>query len=88
MYGLGLINTKFDSDENDWYHHYKIVNVEKPRAEIKDLQLVFIELPKFKAKNFREKKLRVLWLRFMSELNEKTDHVPHELLDVPEIRKR
>src|SRR5271163_1623808 len=34
VYGLGLINTTFDPDENDWYHHYKIVNVEKPRAEI------------------------------------------------------
>jgi predicted transposase/invertase (TIGR01784 family) len=87
VYGLGLINTIFDPDDNDWYHHYKIVNVNKPRVEIKDLQLVFIELPKFKAKNFRDKKLQVLWLRFMSELNEKANQVPSEWLEVPEIKQ-
>ncbi len=87
VYGLGLINTTFDPNEQNWYHHYKIVNVKNPVAEIKDLQLVFIELPKFKAKNFREKKLQVLWLQFMSELNEKSNQVPKEWLDVPEIKE-
>src|SRR6185437_316366 len=88
VYGLGLINTQFDPDENDWYHHYKMVNVQKPKAaEIKDLQLVFIELPKFKAKNLPEKKLQILWLRFMSELNENTQHLPSEWLSVPEIKE-
>ena len=87
VYGLGLINTTFNSNEEDWYHHYKIVNVKKPAAEIKDLQLVFIELPKFKAKHFREKKLQVLWLRFISELNEKTNQAPKEWLETPEIKE-
>jgi predicted transposase/invertase (TIGR01784 family) len=87
VYGLGLLNATFDPNENDWYHHYKIVNVEKPQAEIKDLQLVFIELPKFKAKNFPERKLQVLWLRFMSELDEKTKSIPAEWLAVPEIKQ-
>ena len=87
VYGLGLINTTFDQNEEDWYHHYKIVNVKKPAVEIKDLQLVFIELPKFKAKNFREKRLQVLWLRFISELNEKTNQAPEEWLETPEIKE-
>ncbi len=88
VYGLGLINTIFDLDGNDWYHHYKIINVDQPQAaEIKDLQLIFIELPKFKAKNFPEKKLQVLWLRFMAELNEKANQVPAEWLSVPEIKQ-
>ena len=87
VYGLGLINTTFDSDKEHWYHHYKIVNVQKPKVEIKDLQLVFIELPKFKAKNYRDKKLQVLWLRFMSELNEKVNQVPSDWLEVPEIKQ-
>ena len=88
VYGLGLINTIFDPDGNDWYHHYKIINVDQPQAaEIKDLQLIFIELPKFKAKNFPEKKLQVLWLRFMAELNEKANQVPAEWLSVPEIKQ-
>lgn len=87
VYGLGLINTTFDQNEQDWYHHYKIVNVKKPAVEIKDLQLVFIELPKFKAKDFRGKRLQALWLRFISELNEKTNQAPEEWLETPEIKE-
>ncbi len=87
VYGLGLINTTFDANEEDWYHHYKIVNVKKPAKEIKDLQLVFIELPKFQAKNLREKRLQVLWLRFISELNEKTNQAPQEWLETPDIKE-
>jgi predicted transposase/invertase (TIGR01784 family) len=87
VYGLGLINTEFDPNPADWYHHYTMINVEKPQAQIKDLQLIFIELPKFKAQNRRDKKLSVLWLRFMSELNDKTKYIPNEWLDVPEIKE-
>ncbi|HVV69533.1 MAG TPA: Rpn family recombination-promoting nuclease/putative transposase [Gammaproteobacteria bacterium] len=87
VYGLGLIASEFDPDPDHWYHHYKMVNVEKPAIEIKDLQLVFIELPKFKSKTYREKKLQVLWLRFISELDTKTRDIPEEWLRVPEIKK-
>lgn len=87
VYGLGLLNTTFDPDDAHWYHHYKIVNVQKPAVEIKDLQLIFIELPKFKANNYRDRKLQVLWLRFMSELNEKVNQVPNDWLEVPEIKQ-
>ena len=87
VYGLGLINTIFDKESPNWYHHYKMVNVQKPEVEIKDLQLVFIELPKFKAQHYSDKKLQILWLRFMSELNEKSLEVPTEWLAVPEIKQ-
>jgi predicted transposase/invertase (TIGR01784 family) len=87
IYGLGLLNTQFDADPEHWYHHYTMINVKKPEAQIKDLQLVFIELPKFKAKHFRQKKLQVLWLRFMAELNDKMKQLPSEWLDVSEIRE-
>lgn len=52
---------------------------------IKHLQLVFVELPKFPVHSPQEKKLRLLWLRFLREINEKTVTVSQELLDVPEI---
>jgi predicted transposase/invertase (TIGR01784 family) len=87
VYGLGLINSQFDPNPNDWYHHYKIVNIEKPQCEIKDLQLVFIELPKFKAKTRAEKKLQILWLRFLSELGDDMHTIPEEWLHVPEIER-
>ena len=86
VYGLGLVATTFDSDPAHWYHHYKLVNIDKPVQEvIEHLQLIFIELPKFPVHSSEGKKLRMLWLRFMREINEKTRHVSEELLAVPEI---
>lgn len=87
VYGLGLLAENFDHESPDFYHHYKIINVEKPSRELKGLQFVFIELQKFKPTNHSQRKLQVLWLRFMSEINEKTRTVDPELLAVPEIRE-
>lgn len=87
VYGLGLIATNFDMTEQ-WYHHYQLVNKDKiPREVIEHLQLVFIELPKFPVKSAQEKQLRLLWLRFMREINEHTKAVPEDLQAIPEIQE-
>ncbi len=87
VYGLALLGSIFDKESADWYHHYTLVNLEKPERTIKDLQLIFVELPKFRSSTILEKKLQVLWLRFMSELNQDTRTVPEEWLSVPEIKE-
>jgi septation ring formation regulator EzrA len=46
---------------------------------------VFIELPKFSPHSIKEKKMAVLWLRFLTEINEKTMEAPEELLENPEV---
>ena len=52
---------------------------------IEHLQLVLIEPPKFSAISPNEKKLRLLWLRFLREIDETTTTISQELLDIPEI---
>jgi predicted transposase/invertase (TIGR01784 family) len=85
VYGLGLIASVFDPTP-DWYHHYQFVNIDKPHKErIEHLQLIFIELPKFPIHSTEEKQLRLLWLRFLREINQDTQVVSPELLSVPEI---
>jgi len=87
VYGLGLVNTIFDRESPEWYHHYQLVNVEKPVREIiEGLQLVFIELPKFEAHGASDD-IRMLWLRFMREVNQKTMQVSPELLAIPAIHE-
>lgn len=87
VYGLGLIAENFDSTDQ-WYHHYQLVNKDRtPREIIEHLQLVFIELQKFPIKSAQEKQLRLLWLRFMREINEKTRTVSEDLQSVPEIQE-
>ena len=85
VYGVALLATSFDESEH-WYHHYQLVNVTKPTVEIiEHLQLVFIELEKFPVNSQTEKRLRLLWLRFLREISHKTKEVSSDLLEVPEI---
>jgi predicted transposase/invertase (TIGR01784 family) len=83
VYALGLINEVFDKESPDWYHHYKIVNIDKPTREIKGLQFVFVEIPKFKPETALDKKIRRLWLRFLKEIDQGEFDPPPELLAYP-----
>ncbi len=84
VYGLGLVAEIYEKETPDWYHHYQLVK--KGNSDvIEHLQLIFIELPKFPIHSQNEKKLRLLWLRFLREIDEKTRTVSQELLAIPEI---
>lgn len=81
VYVLSLVNEIFEPKMNEYYHHYKIVNIDYPEKQIEGLEFVFVELPKFKTKNLTEKKLEVLWLKFLTEVGEGSEQIPKELLD-------
>jgi predicted transposase/invertase (TIGR01784 family) len=90
VYALNFVNDRFEKSpemENEYYHHYKIVNIKNTEKQIKGLEFLFVELPKFKPQNRVEKKLHDLWLRFLTEINENTREVPKELLDNELIRE-
>ena len=87
VYGLGIINDTFDRDSDDWFHHYRQVNVQKPERVLEGLELVFIELPKFKPQSWEQKRIGVLWLRFLKEFKGQQLEVPEEFRTVPEISK-
>ena len=57
VYGLGIINDTFDRNSEDWFHHYRQVNVQKPERVLEGLELIFIELPKFKPQSWEQKLL-------------------------------
>ena len=85
VYGLGLVADTFDKTP-EWYHHYQLVKAGATTKDIiEHLQLIFIELPKFPVQSQDEKNLKLLWLRFLREINEKTVDVSQDLLDIPEI---
>ena len=88
VYSLNLLNDdRFQPDNDDFYHDYAILNVDHPERSLDYLRFVFVELPKFKPRNVLEKKMAVLWLRFLTEINENTDEVPAELMENEHIRK-
>lgn len=82
VYCLNLVNDiGFESAPDEFYHDYAIVNVEHSDRIIEGLRFVYIELPKFKPKTIAEKKMAVLWLRFLTEINLSTETAPAELLE-------
>lgn len=87
VYALSLVNEIYEPQKQEYYHHYQIVNLQDTQKQIEGLEFVFVELPKFKAQNITEKKLQVLWLRFLTEIDEKMTEIPEELLSSPEIKE-
>ena len=87
VYSLNLVNEVFEPELKDYYHYYHLVHEEHTEKVIDGLHLVFVELPKFTPHTFTEKKMQVLWLRYLTEIDEKTKTIPAELLANPEIAK-
>ena len=85
VYALNFVNGVFMRHTDDYYHYYHLVHDRYTDQVIDGLHLIFVELPKFKAQTITERKMQVLWLRFLTEIDEKTQEVPAELLASPEV---
>lgn len=88
VYALSFVNTIFEPEmPGTWYHYYSMVHNEDTGKVIDGLHLIFIELPKFHPRTYSGKKMQVLWLRFLTEINENTREIPSDLLDDPQVSK-
>ena len=86
VYSLNMVNDIY-SDSEDYYHDYRIVEIAETNEVIEGLRFIFIELPKFTPKNYGDKKMQVLWLRYLTEINSRTRVVSEELTSNPVINK-
>jgi predicted transposase/invertase (TIGR01784 family) len=87
VYALSLVNEIFEPENDFFYHHYKMVHQQDTNKTLEGLELVFVELPKFKPQNINDKKTQVLWLRYLTEIKDGTEKISEDLLSDPEIRK-
>ncbi len=89
VYALSLINEVFDQESPFYYHHYRLVHTMDQNKTIDGLQLIFVEIPKFTPKNITDRKLFVLWMRYISEIQNGQEMIDEQLLKelqtVPEI---
>ena len=85
VYALNFVNDIFQHDVADYYHYYHFVHDKNTETIIDGLHLIFVELPKFKPTTFSERKMQVLWLRFLTEIDEHTQEAPAELLENAEV---
>ena len=87
VYSLNIVNDTFEPEMEEYYHYYHMVHDLHTDKVLEGLHLVFVELPKFKAQNLTEKKMQVLWLRFLTEIGADTREAPQDLLDDPHVNK-
>ena len=87
VYALNFVNATFLEGVDDYYHYYHLVHDKYTDQVIDGLHLIFVELPKFKPTTFSERKMQMLWLRFLTEIAEDTIEAPTELLENEATRK-
>ena len=88
VYSLNLVNEPFLNDYPDEFiHNYDVIHELHSDKVIEGLHFTFVELPKFKPRTIEEKKMAVLWLKFLTEIDENTEDAPKELLDNPDTNK-
>ena len=86
-YSLNLISDTFKYNTPDFIHNYHVVYDKDTHKVIEDLHFTFIELPKFTPHSIADKRMMLLWLRFLTEINSNTKEIPSDLLNDPEIGK-
>ena len=79
VYVLAAVNSTF-SDGNDWYHVLKIINPKNHAVVLEGLEFILLELPKFipETWSLAHKKLAILWLRFLKEIDGYYNELPEE----------
>ena len=88
VYTLSILTENFDHKTDRFYHHYQIVNRENTDEIIPCLEFVLVELTeKFRPESVVDRKLMVLWLRFLKEVGENMSALPDEMQEIEHIRK-
>jgi len=87
VYTLSLVNDIAFQDLDDCYHVYTLTNQKFPDYKIDDVMMVFVELPKFTPQSFSDQKMRCLWMKFLTEINEQTQEIDNELLEDSNVSK-
>ena len=87
VYSLNLVDDVFEADVSEFIHHYKVVHEKYTDKLIEGFHIVFVELPKFKPQSIAERKMAVLWLKFLTEVGNKDNDYPPELLENEDTRQ-
>ena len=82
-----LLAERSPFDCSDFMHVFRLMEEGSPDHVIEGLNIVFVELKKFNPSSVMYKKMMVLWLRYLTEIDENTSDVPAEMLACAEIRQ-
>jgi predicted transposase/invertase (TIGR01784 family) len=86
VYGLAIVNDIFDKETDEWFHRYRLIN-DTTGHVIQNMELMFIELQKFKPDTKLHRKIGVLWLRFLKEIDGTHNEIPSGIEGDPDLNK-
>ena len=81
VYALAILDAEFDASRQ-YYHHYRIISEKSSNRVLQGLEMIFVELPKFRTKKLAS--VKDAWLWFLKELRTSTV-VPAILNETPAI---
>ena len=87
VYSLNFVQGDLHKGLSEWYHPYQLVHIYHTNRVFNGLKIVFAELEKYE--KFAEKgdTKMDLWMRYFTEMTEKTRKPAPELLADPDIAK-
>ncbi len=85
IYRVAIINDTFEKS-TEWFHHFQMTKSADGSATLEDIPLLLIELPKLKPTTPLEKKLALVWLHFLKEIEDGTEKVDEAFLQVEPIK--
>ena len=69
IFAVNILNDVYQKDNDNNYHHYTMSEEENSESVIPGIEVVSIELPKFKPQNYLQTKMLRLWQSFLTSIN-------------------
>ena len=87
VYSLNFVNGDLHKGLDEWYHPYKFVHIYHTERIFEGLQIVFAEMEKYAKQPVKGDTKMDLWMRYFTEMTERTRVPAPELLADPDIAK-
>ena len=87
VYSLNFVQGDLHKGLSEWYHPYQLVHIYHSDRVFDGLKIVFAEMNKYEKLAEKGRGKRDLWMRYFTEMTEKTRKPAPELLADPDIAK-
>ncbi|MBR2104498.1 MAG: Rpn family recombination-promoting nuclease/putative transposase [Bacteroidales bacterium] len=89
VFSVNILNDVCDNDTANNYHRFNMSEIGNPKRVIEGIEILCIELPKFKPEDYAQRKMLKLWQEFLTSINAKTgkETVTDELMSNAEVKE-
>jgi predicted transposase/invertase (TIGR01784 family) len=81
VYGLAILNDVMDKAHTHYYHRYRMTEETHPEEIREGIDITLIELPLFEPPDADGRKMKDLWISFLTSINKEKADIPQFLLE-------